>query len=93
MIPNRIRLISDSLSDIPYNESYFSFLAKKGLHLKGVSSPFAYFQKGDPVNMRYRIDVLEKEPEEEQLEIYQLSGWELVCHQKEYYVFRSLVNN
>lgn len=93
MIPNRIRLISDSLSDIPYNESYFSFLAKKGLHLKSVSSPFACFQKGDPVNMRYRIDVLEKEPEEEQLEIYQQSGWELVCHQKEYYVFRSLVNN
>lgn len=93
MIPNRIRLISDSLSDIPYNESYFSFLAKTGLHLKSVSSPFAYFQKGDPVNMRYRIDVLEKEPEEEQLEIYQQSGWELVCHQKEYYVFRSLVNN
>jgi hypothetical protein len=68
-------------------------LAKKGLHLKNIGSPFAYFQKGDPVNMRYRIDVLEKDLEEEQLEIYQLSGWELVCHQKEYYVFRSLVNN
>jgi hypothetical protein len=68
-------------------------MAKKGLYLKSIGSPFAYFEKGESINMRYRIDVLEKEPEEEQLEIYRLAGWEYVCHQKEFYVFCSPVTS
>lgn len=37
-------------------ESWFSDMAREGLHLKKTGYLFAYFEKGEPEDIRYRIE-------------------------------------
>jgi len=76
------------------HESWFSDLAAKGLHLKKMGIHFARFEKGQPKNMRYRIEVsLKKRIASEQIEIYEESGWEYVTSYQSFHVFASPCNS
>ncbi|WP_291635472.1 DUF2812 domain-containing protein [Clostridium sp.] len=72
------------------HESWFSEMASNGLHLKKVGISFAHFTKGEPRQMRYRIDVFNyKNITLEQKEMYSESGWDYVASYGLFNVFSS----
>jgi hypothetical protein len=79
----------DEYWSIGRNESWFTDMASKGLYLKSIGRLFARFSKGEPAKIQYRIDVLDKEPSHEQLELYEQCGWTFVTSFESFYVFSS----
>ncbi len=74
------------------HESWFADMASQGLHLKKMGKIFAYFEKGEPQKMRYRIDVsMKSKMQPEQIEIYAESGWDYVTGYQGFHVFSSPV--
>ena len=72
------------------HESWFQDLAVQGLHLKKMGIHFAQFVKGEPKNMRYRIDVsIKKKILPEQIQLYKENGWEDVTRFQFFHVFSS----
>jgi hypothetical protein len=72
------------------HESWFTDMAARGLHLKKMGIHFARFEKGEPRNMRYRIDVsINKRIPGEQVEMYRESGWDYVTSYGQFHVFSS----
>lgn len=72
------------------HESWFSDMAAEGLFLKKMGRQFAQFVKGEPMNMRYRIDVSEKKKiPAEQIEMYGENGWDYVTSYGSFHVFSS----
>lgn len=72
---------------IGQNESWFSDMAKKGLHLKKFGRIFIYFEKGKAKKTKYRIDYLKEKPSEEQLDVYHNCGWDFVANNGDFYIF------
>ncbi len=71
-------------------ESWFFDMAKEGLFLSHVGSIFAYFDKGEPMDMEYRIEFSYKKTLPlEQVEMYEESGWDFCTRFGYYYVFSS----
>lgn len=56
------KFMPGDLWDFGKNESWFSDMALKGLHLQSIGSWFAVFEKGQPQKTKYRIEVLEESP-------------------------------
>ncbi|MEL7567996.1 MAG: DUF2812 domain-containing protein [Dehalobacterium sp.] len=81
------RLMLDDIYAIGRNESWFSDMAKKGLHLKGFGPIFVYFERGESKNTKYRIDFIKEEPSREQLDVYHDCGWDLVANHGKFYIF------
>ena len=81
------RLLFDDLYAIGRNESWFSDMAKKGLHLKKFGRIFVYFEKGEPKETKYRIDYLKGAPSLEQLDVYHNCGWDIVTNSGYFCVF------
>ncbi|MBT2691753.1 DUF2812 domain-containing protein [Bacillus sp. ISL-55] len=72
------------------HESWFADMAAQGLYLKKMGIHFAKFEKGEPKNMRYRIDVsINKKISAEQIEMYGQSGWDYVTSYGSFHVFSS----
>lgn len=72
------------------HESWFQDMAAKGLHLKKIGIHFAHFVKGEPKQMRYRIDVsMKKKILREQIDIYAESGWDYVTGYGNFHVYSS----
>jgi hypothetical protein len=72
------------------HESWFSDLAAEGLFLKKMGRQFVQFVKGEPKNMRYRIDVSEKNKiPAEQIDMYGENGWDYVTSYGSFHVFAS----
>ena len=96
-----VRLIPCADYDIEGLQSYFEEMAAKGLHLKkdGIFAYFASFERGEPREARYRMDVKEKRnaimdgdngrPAEEQIELCSELGWEYVDSIGVFHVFRT----
>jgi len=76
---------------IGVNESWLSDMSSKGLHLDKLGRNFVKFNKGEPTNMYYRIEVgLNKnELSNEQLETYKQYGWNHVDNHDKFHVFSS----
>lgn len=83
------KFMPDDIWNLGRSESWFSDMAKSGLHLQKVGLQFALFDKGEPKNTKYRIDIISPMPTGEQLEIYEKSGWQLVDNLKQLYIFSS----
>lgn len=83
------KFLLDDAWSIGKNESWFSDMASKGLHLKSIGRVFAKFEKGEPRKTKYRIDVLYKKPSQEQLDIYKDYGWDFVAASGNFYIFSS----
>lgn len=74
------------------HESWFSDMAKEGLHLRKVGSMFVHFIKEEPKETRYRIDAVHnKEITLEQQQMYVESGWSYVTRYGMFSVFSSPV--
>lgn len=74
------------------HESWFADMAARGLYLKKLGLQFVQFVKGEPKEMRYRIDVsIEKKITPEQIQMYAESGWDYVTSNKFFHVFSSPV--
>lgn len=96
-----VRLIPCADYDIEGLQSYFEEMAAKGLHLKkdGIFAYFAAFERGEPREARYRMDVKEKRspimdgdngrPTDEQIELCNELGWEYVDSIGAFHIFRT----
>ncbi|WP_099355372.1 DUF2812 domain-containing protein [Fredinandcohnia onubensis] len=74
------------------HESWFADMAAKGYHFKKMGIHFAHFVKGEPKQMRYRIDVsMKRKMKPEQIEMYAESGWDYVTGYQGFHVFSSPV--
>lgn len=74
------------------HESWFEYMASKGLHLKSMGPWFAKFVKGEPKQMRYRIEIsCDKAITSDQKEMYSESGWDYVTTHGSFNVFSSPV--
>ena len=71
------------------NESWFSDMALKGLHLQSVGNLLVTFEKEEPKKTKYRIEILEESPSQDQLDLYKEYGWELVANNQIFYIFSS----
>lgn len=87
------RLILDDIYAIGRNESWFSDMANKGLHLKKFGRFFIYFEKGEERETKYRIDYLKVAPSQEQIDVYHECGWDFVTNQGNFYVFSADVES
>jgi len=81
------RIMFDDIYAIGRNESWFSDMAKKGLHLKKFGRIFIYFERGEAKKTKYRMDYLREKPSQEQLDVYHDCGWDIVANNGEFYVF------
>lgn len=62
-------------------ECWLSDLAQKGLFLEGTSLAWFRFAKGEPSDIRYRVEPViseNKEPSEEMISTYNEAGWDFV---------------
>lgn len=96
-----VRLIPCADYDIEGLQSYFEEMAAKGLHLKkdGIFAYFVSFERGEPREARYRMDVKEKRspimdgdngrPTDEQIELCGELGWEYVDSIGAFHIFRT----
>ena len=96
-----VRLIPCADYDIEGLQSYFEEMAAKGLHLKkdGIFAHFASFERGEPREVRYRMDVKEKRspimdgdngrPTDEQIELCGELGWEYVDSIDVFHIFHT----
>lgn len=74
------------------HESWFADMAAKGFHLKKMGLQFVQFVKGEPKEMRYRIDVsINTKITPEQIQMYAESGWDYVTSNKYFHVYSSPV--
>ena len=83
------RFLLSDLWEFGKNESWFSHMAAKGLHLQNVGNWLVTFEKGEPKNTRYRIEILEESPSQEQLDVYRDCGWQLAANKQIFYIFSS----
>lgn len=75
------RVIPFESCDIPPIQSWLEDMAEKGLFFKECGVFFAKFEKGEPKDMRYRLDfcdVVACDIPEEKKELYERSGWNVV---------------
>lgn len=83
------RFLLGELWNYGKNESWYSYMAARGLHLQSVGNWFVTFEKGEPKKTRYRIEILQEAPSQEQLDVYSACGWKLVTSKQFFYIFSS----
>lgn len=72
------------------HESWFSDMAKEGLHFHSMGKFFARFIKGEPKEMEYRIEVTPtKEILDDQISMYEENGWDYISSFEQFHVFAS----
>ncbi len=87
----------DDLCDLDRNESWFSDMAEKGLFVDHFTRWSVWFRRGTPQKTRYRMDILSRALTEDELALYDSSGWHFAAlHTEEgfrkdicYYVFQT----
>ncbi|KPU44752.1 hypothetical protein OXPF_18380 [Oxobacter pfennigii] len=70
-------------------ESWFQDMAAKGQHLVKAGKHFAKFKKGEPKDMRYRVDVSNFALSEERKKAHEENGWDYVTEYGDFCVFSS----
>ena len=71
------------------HESWFSDMAKQGLHLKETGVIFTRFEKGEPKNTKYRIEVTRGGISYERNALYSEFGWDFVTFYGKFCVYSS----
>jgi hypothetical protein len=87
------KLPIDDFWNIGKNESWFSDMAAKGLHLHSFGKLFVHFSKGEPTKTKYRIDIMYNNPSNEQLDLYKEFGWNFVANTGIFYIFSTPENS
>lgn len=91
------KIIIGELIYIQEYEEYFSEMSRKGLHLQRIGKFFIYFKEDKPKYLRYRIDVVNENDNENDKEIaiknYKEKGWDFVCEKDYFLIFSSPENS
>ena len=75
------RVIPFESSDIPAIQKWLEDMAQQGLFYKGCGMFCAEFEKGEPLQTRYRLDfcdVVACDIPDEKKEMYEKNGWQVV---------------
>jgi len=87
------RFLFGDLFNLQAYEEYFSKMSKKGLHLQRLGKFFMYFKEGNPDNINYRIDMVEKDEKEIVIRKHRENGWNFVGEKDAFLIFSSLENS
>ena len=76
----RLRIVPYSSYDVPAIEFWLEEMARRGLHLDTFVGQYALFNKGEPTEVRYRLEPWAESAvlDEEMKSIYETAGWEYV---------------
>ncbi len=84
------KMVLENVWRIEEHESWFADMAKEGLHLQKIGRLFAYFEQGEPKDVRYRIDTSSnKKITVEDKRMFQEAGWTHIARLGEFNVFSS----
>lgn len=87
------RFLFGDLYNIESYEEYFADMSRKGLHLEGVGTIFAYFKEGDPEYLNYRIDMFKKDEKDIKIKEHKEKGWQFVEDREPFLIFSSKENS
>lgn len=76
--------------ELEEQESWLQDMARNGWYLIRFTFGFAEFVKGEPAEIRYRLEVASKNKqlEDEQIELYEAAGWEHVTSRRFIHILR-----
>lgn len=76
---------------IGITESWLNSMAKRGLFIEKMGKYFGKFNKDEPRDMYYRIEMSEEKDElsEEQIRMYKARGWGYVTNYNNFHIFSS----
>ena len=76
--------------ELEEQEAWFADMAKNGWSLEKLTRAFAVFVEAEPEEIAYRLEIATKniQLEEEQIGLYEASGWEYVTSRRYVHVFR-----
>lgn len=83
------KILVGDLFYIQEYEEYFSEMSKRGLHLQKIGTFFAYFRKGEPQFLNYRIDIVKQNEKETVIEKHKQEGWNFVGGRDKFLIFCS----
>lgn len=76
----RLRIVPYSGYDVPAIEFWLEEMARRGLHLDTFVGQYALFNKGEPAEVRYRLEPWADTAvlDDEMKSLYEAAGWEYV---------------
>lgn len=86
------RLPPCDILDIERTESWLGDMAGMGLHLKETGNWSFEFKRGEPKEVRYRLEPISKDEFDQKMALLELcdaSGWEYVTEQSGFWIFRA----
>lgn len=75
------RVVPYSAYDVPAMEYWLEEMARKGLHLDNLVGQYAWFIRGEPAEVRYRLEPWHEDGpkvDDEMEAMYEAAGWEYV---------------
>lgn len=70
-------------------ETWFHDMSLEGLHVNEFGYYLAAFDKGEPKDIRYSMDIMAKDPGKEELQVFSDCGWEQVSYRWDVHLFRT----
>jgi hypothetical protein len=74
-------------------ETWFRDMSLEGLHVNEFGYYFAAFDKGEPKDMIYSMDIMAKDPGKDELQVFSDCGWEHVSYRRDVHLFRTDANS
>lgn len=70
-------------------ETWFRDMSMDGLHVRDFGYYYAAFDKGEPKDLRYSMDIMAKDPGKDELQLFSDCGWEHVGYRRDVHLFRT----
>lgn len=70
-------------------EAWFHDMSMEGLHVRDFGYYYAAFDKGEPKDFRYSMDIMAKDPGKDELQVFSDCGWEHVGYRRDVHLFRT----
>lgn len=70
-------------------EAWFHDMSMDGLHVRDFGYYYASFDKGEPKDFRYSMDIMAKDPGKDELQLFSDCGWEHVGYRRDVHLFRT----
>lgn len=70
-------------------ETWFHDMSLEGLHVNEFGYYIAAFDKGEPKDIRYSMDIMAKDPGKDELQVFSDCGWEQVSFRRDVHLFKT----
>ncbi|ETA79634.1 DUF2812 domain-containing protein [Youngiibacter fragilis] len=70
-------------------EAWFHDMSMDGLHVRDFGYYYSAFEKGEPKDYRYSMDIMAKDPGKDELQVFSDCGWEHVGYRRDVHLFRT----